>query len=576
MPSLRKLVENVEYNKLPSPMKPDFASVYKSEKDSAIEKLPDTDTNDGVVKSTTRQNDTNHCKVNPANQNQTGKKTNDGTSNKLVREDDVIELLSDEEDISLDQLAKLKQNGTCTNAISNLTAKISTIADNGTAKVKGAGDKSDSRNGNLAVSTTKNAQALAANKKRPAIANGLMNGTAAAAAAATKPSGATTQPVQLTAANNNNSIPAPQVQYPYSANPTVQQNVNAILQNIRTNLQQTMPQPTLQPFAYGPAAVTAGLGLERWSEHRIDAASTIDDLEAIRNRLITLAKRADLRLKEMNFRKAIGMIESKDDGEQEMDVIRKLVERAESSLTVDSKNEENDRKRTQLEDTSIDPYNNDNSEKRQRSSCCPFCLSNTTPRDTDEMNMCSICEEQSNMCLQCRGYCIKCHRLACEDCLMRCDTCLSDTYCSDCMPKSGKCAKCSFGMNNSVAMGFARPISRTDFPLVLEPRPIAKAITQHTLHRFVVNKAGTLGLSVTEKAGYVFVRAAAKDSHAEKLGVKIHDEICLPFTNGTSAKNICERCKFNCRVSSYFTVLTMTPSFRQNVSSRSSKKANDL
>jgi hypothetical protein len=91
-----------------------------------------------------------------------------------------------------------------------------------------------------------------------------------------------------------------------------------------------------------------------------------------------------------------------------------------------------------------------------------------------------------------------------------------------------------------------------------------------------VNKAGTLGLSVTEKAGYVFVRAAAKDSHAEKLGVKIHDEICLPFTNGTSAKNICERCKFNCRVSSYFTVLTMTPSFRQNVSSRSSKKANDL
>lgn len=543
MPSLRKLVENVEYNELPSPMKPDFASVYKSGKDSAVDKPPAA--NSGAIESAkTTQGDTKYHMLDQANQKQFCKKSNGDTSNRLVG-DGVIELLSDEEDTNPTQLEKSKQNGTASDTTSSLAAKIGE-ADNSTVKARGAENTSySSTNGKIALSSTKNSKEVAANKKKSVVTNGSIIGTAA-----NKPS----QPVQMASSNNNHSISATQVQCPYSTNPTLQKNADAILQNIRMSLQQTLPQPSLQPFAYGPAAVTAGLGLERWSENRIDAASTIEDLEAIRNRLLTLTKRADLRLREMNFLKAIGMIKSKDDGEHEMDVIQKLVRRAESKLTVNSKNEENDRKRKRLEAT----FNNRDD---KYTNCCPFCLSNNTPRDADDMNMCSICEEQSNMCSQCRGYCIKCHRLACEDCLMRCDTCFSDTYCSDCMPKNGQCSKCSSHRLKPSAANHlrtlsnpkshppekknpSRPVSRTEFPWVLKPQPTANATQQYTLHRFIVNKAGTIGLTVTQKAENVYVRSTTKDSHAEKLGIKINDEICLPFTNGWSAKN----CKFDCHL----------------------------
>lgn len=547
MPSLRKVVEDVEYNKLPSPMKPEFAAASAREnkrvktkegssnnnEKEAVPSLDDTERN--AKNNGKRKAGDQTAAVHHNSQKKATSEAIDGTSKSKA----VLELLSDEEDINLNDLAKLKQNGT--NKASD-NAKAGKVVGKGATQARGAVNNSvASMQGTLAM-----AQA-AANKTNGAVSKTIAKtGGSNSGTTANKASAATTKPSKVTATTNGNALAAPQVQHPYSSNPTVRSNANAIMQDIRMNLQQTLPQPMIQSHPFGPAATTRGLGLERWSEHRIDSAATVEDLEAIRNRLITLTKRADLRLKEMNFLKAVNMIESKDDdgGDEDgpsKEVLRQLVERVESNLTVESKTGGTDLKRKHGENKPDKPDGNGNSEKRQRSTCCPFCLDTTTPRETDEVYVCSICEEQSSMCLQCRGFCKKCRRLSCEDCLMRCDTCFSDTYCSDCMPKSGQCLKCSKSKPNAFPNGQTRPVSLKTIPVTAQPQPVVKTALSYSLHRFIITEKGALGLVVSEKKrGNVFVCDVHKNSYAELLGIKADDEICYAFSNGVNALRSCE------------------------------------
>jgi hypothetical protein len=545
MPSLRKLVEDVEYNTLPSPTKEGFAAAARAKLGKTVKAVGD---GSGVITLATNkvnatQKDANASKQ--KNENVVGNreiKTNNQTNgsgpskNSNYSQQKAIEIQSDEEEISLNDLAKLNQNGSsttkakkCAEATKTQAGEIGTFI-NGSIAKRAEKDATGMNN-----EVTKSNHNHSKNEIERAKANGT-NGKSTA----NNTSGENAKPVQKIAPtlNDSQAIAAPQIQHPYSANPTVRENANAVLHNIRMNLQHTLPmhQPSLQQFPFGPAATIPGL--ERWSEHRIDSAANIEGLEAIRRRLLTLTNRVDLRLKEMNFLKAIGMTENADDGEREttQDLIRKLVERAESNLSTASQSGHVDVKRKRTLNESDDVKEN-GSEKRQRS-CCPFCLS--TPRETDEMYNCSICDEKSDICSQCRGYCIKCNRMACEDCLVRCDTCYSDTYCSDCMSTSGQCAKCTKSMpRGQIAQRNVgvRAISEQTIPSVTQLQPV---VPDHILHRFVVTKFGTLGLKVGEIGGVTRVHDVYANSHAEIIGIKQDDEVCYAFTNGKKALHSCK------------------------------------
>ena len=538
MPSYRKVVEEVEYNTLPSPTKEGFAAavarsknaskVSRSGSNGRKEKTASSGTNDAASK--TLMNETNRKGGKDAN----GKNEKQCTGNAPIggpktanSQQEVIEIESDEEEMSLKDLAKLKQ--------SNEATKIAA--------------KSRQVNGIESAKSTVNSSAASSSKLS---------------------SVAPAQPVQFTAtANGNKMMVAPQVQKPYSANPLVRNHANTIINNIHNSLQQTMPTPH---FPTGPAARVRGI--ERWSEHRIDCATTIEDLEAIRRRLLTLTNRVDLRLKEMNFLKAIGMTESADlenadksEHTVTSEMIKKFLECAESNMSFESRGDGNASKRKRTEDNA----DNEQSTKRQRFTCCPFCLNANTPRETDEVCTCSICDEKSNICSQCRGYCIKCNRLACEDCLMRCDTCFSDTYCSDCMPESGQCAKCIRMKPNSYHMAryypgnTIRATTHTEIPIIakpsanmvsgrnisaVQPLRITKSVGNSTppsqttigfsIHRYIITGGEQLGLGIKEVKGGVKVQRVHANGYGEMIGIKDEDMIHVPFNNCSIAVKSCE------------------------------------
>lgn len=565
MPSLRKVVEEVEYNTLPSPTTRGFSSAAAR----ANKKL--TIASDGGVASgknapnTSRRNGESDREVEAGAGNEKQiMKTNENDGSKK----EVIEIQSDGEDVTLSDLAKIKQNGSPSKiVVCSANTKAGRPLGKNTMQVRGAQNNSLSlQNGSTAKTGIsqggvgkKNDPASESSGKIGGVNGSKVSETSAKSTAnqlskassskssAIRPSMA--KPPVFTAKNDNKSITVPQTHHPYAANPTVRRNTNAIIQNIHTNLQNSMPmtQPPLPQFRIGPAATIPGM--EKWSEHRIDSAATIGDLEAIRRRLLTLTNRVDLRLKEMNFLRAIGMTEQKGDDKCETtsEVIRKVIE---GGVSNGSKAVDNSLKRKRSQD-SLDG--------NVDSICCPFCLNTNTSIGTN----CSICDEKSNICLQCRGYCVKCKRLTCEDCLMRCDTCFSDTYCSDCMPKSGKCQKCSGRKPNMLIPHNAsatsqRTISRTAYQarptnvagMKAPPRdPIVARDTttppyeasDYSVHRFVIGseEKGTLGLLVGEKMNGVIVQKVYNKGHAELIGVKQNDEICFPFT-GALALNSCK------------------------------------
>ena len=525
MPSYRKVVEDVEYNTLPSPTKEGFAAAVASNKSTKVPRAGGSGYN-GNSRSSKTNRFINKTLFN--GNNSTGGKVANGKDKKQCSgsssidsstansQQEVIEIESDEESTSLNTLAKSNRTKSATEA---------------------------------------------------AIKSGQINGITSsdsAPSSSKSSSAASTQPAQFpTAANGSRTVAAPQTQQPYFTNPLVRNYANIIVNNIHTSLQQTMPTPY---FLNGPAAQIRGM--ERWSDHRIDSATSIKDLEAIRRRLLTLTNRVDLRLKEMNFLKAIGMTEntdpedaSKSDHEITSGMILKLLKYAESNMSLESNSDGNTPKRKRTEDKS----DSEQSTKRQRSFCCPFCLNANTPSDKDEVCTCSICDEKSNICSQCRGFCIKCNRLACEDCLMRCDTCFSDTYCTDCMPKSGQCAKCSRKKTNYTQTAryntgnTIRALTYTKMPMTaiasgrnissIQPLRITKTAgnltppqtaVSYSMHRYIITEKEALGLSIKEVEGGINVQRVHKNSLGEMIGIKDNDEICIAFNNCSSAVSLCE------------------------------------
>ena len=560
MPSLRKVVEDVEYNTLPSPTTRGFSSATAAR---ANKKLT-TATSDGGGASGAN---TSHESRGDA-ESKTGKEAGVGNKKQSMKTNggskkEVIEIQSDEEDVTLSDLAKIKESspsktvvcsgrplGKSTMQVRGATNNSAHVQNGATAKTgtfQGTVGKKDHP---VSESSGKTGGVNNRSNASETSTKSITNQTSKASSSkssAIQPS-TTRPPVKFTAKNDNLSIAAPQTHHPYSANPTVLRNTNAIIQNIHMNLQNTMPmtQPPVIP------------GMEKWSEYRIDSAATVGELEAIRRRLLTLTNRVDLRIKEMNFLKAIGMTEWKGDNKRETtsEVIRKIIE---SGVSNGSKSGDNTLKRKRSQDSIDEKVESSNPE--ECSVCCPFCLSTNTSIGTN----CSICDEKSNICLLCRGYCVKCKRLTCEDCLLRCDSCSSDTYCSDCMPRSGKCQKCNSskpnmnipqtaGATSQRTVSTAYQARQTNIAGIEAPpnRPIATGnmTTQpqvihtppdYSIHRFVVGmeEKGTLGLLVGERMNGVIVQKVYKKGHAEMIGVKQNDEICFPFT-GALALNSCK------------------------------------
>jgi hypothetical protein len=247
-----------------------------------------------------------------------------------------------------------------------------------------------------------------------------------------------------------------------------------------------------------------------------------------------LTERVDTRLKEMRFREAIGIVDyNKENGKREsiQEMIQKWAEEAESNLDVSTKQSATLNRKRSLDDSndSAIEATTAKSIKRQREACCPFCLNTNDTADEDQHTTCAICDERSHMCLHCRVYCSKCNRLTCEDCLMRCDTCLSGMHCSDCMEQSGQCTRCirnakahprassdtyihngyhyshtgkKKGPVSSVQQ-FA-PVARQPVTVDLASRKTPPAVltpkaSGSSLHRFIITESGQIGLSVVEK-----------------------------------------------------------------------------
>mmetsp|Transcript_8586 Transcript_8586/g.18319 ORF Transcript_8586/g.18319 Transcript_8586/m.18319 type:complete len:962 (+) Transcript_8586:459-3344(+) len=201
--------------------------------------------------------------------------------------------------------------------------------------------------------------------------------------------------------------------------------------------------------------------IERWSEYRIDKAASIEDLESIRHRLMSLLERVDGRLEKKRVNKAIltlgeGDALYFDDSEKEggsggdnVDgyeddgaCLEELMERLKNEMTSVGGGSTPNGKRQRFEES--DEHEIIES-KRHRCFCCALCFearSTSSLSTTRAPTACNICDEK-DLCDKCISICEKCFRSVCADCLMGCDNCGSMYYCSDCMTSSnGQCAIC--------------------------------------------------------------------------------------------------------------------------------------
>eukprot|EP00804_Cyclotella_cryptica_P015154 CCRYP_000711-RA/>CCRYP_000711-RA protein AED:0.01 eAED:0.01 QI:286/1/1/1/0/0/2/1294/746 len=586
MPSLRKVIEDLEYNKLPSPTRANFATAAAAataatNKVAVTLKHVNGDAKGKQAVSTERLafDDPAKSAEEKGSSELNGRKpiakTRRPSLSKKQCQNDIVEILSDDdEEISLHDLAKLRENG-----IDATTTATKTVE-----KVIARSFEKDVYN---SVSTFTKTSLSAANhvpkkaeKSQPAASTGNMllvakagvnsGGTTSPHAMETNidPSATNSSvarapltnqnPLAATTSTANRSSEVSKPQRPYSSNPTVQKNATAVLQNIRNNLNNSMPtqQKVCQNSLLGPTATMPDM--ERWSEYRIDSAASIDDLESIRRRLLSLTDRVNLRLKEMRFIEAIAMTETHEGfvkRESIEEMIRSWADNLElySSDTTKSRDDSSTQKNNKREladnDTGELEKNATNAKpcKRQRSSCCPFCLNTTAAPDDEAYSTCSVCDETSYICLRCRVYCNDCHRLTCEDCLMMCDTCFSGPCCTDCMAKTGRCASCSKVKPKTSAKlsPAARPNGKLQ-PHVLKssekealPLTSQTGASNYSIHRFVITEKRALGLTITDNKsiGTASIRHVQDKSVAEYIGLRSSDQICLPFTNGAQPSN---------------------------------------
>ena len=184
--------------------------------------------------------------------------------------------------------------------------------------------------------------------------------------------------------------------------------------------------------------------IERFSEYRIDNATTISQLEAMRRRLMTLLERTEERLKEKRLADAMSLY-----GEENLEQLStdELIERltkivdktTDETEECDMAGSDNNTGKRKCDETMAD---GDNNNKRQcLSITCPLCLDVITP-PSSVVGTCQICDD-TDICHQCYSSCTSCCRSTCADCLMVCDSCGSHYHCTDCMIfGNGKCRYC--------------------------------------------------------------------------------------------------------------------------------------
>ncbi|KAL9189824.1 hypothetical protein ACHAXT_009499 [Thalassiosira profunda] len=327
-----------------------------------------------------------------------------------------------------------------------------------------------------------------------------------------------------------------------------------------------------QPLANRTANSTKVVNktLERWSEYRIDAASTVEDLESIRRRLLSLLGRVDTRLKERRLHDAlaeiggVGGVGSEDVAELST---QELIDRL--SAEVDTPAEGND-----------DIEQSESKGNANESSTCPLCFGKIAT--SSSCGSCDICEER-NICEQCHSTCSSCQRATCADCLMGCDGCSRSYHCSDCISYGGgKCVVCrpqkravnyahipngtlqgKAGNQNGAlstlsnlarfqqqhypppnALAYLSAPTLGNYP---KPPPIAshpprtqaapkkaakaaKPAQRYSIHRFVISEAGTMGLNITtqSKTNKCIISRVHPASIALNHGLTVGDELLPP------------------------------------------------
>ena len=191
---------------------------------------------------------------------------------------------------------------------------------------------------------------------------------------------------------------------------------------------------------------------ERFSEYRIDNASSIAELESIRLRLLTLVDRADVRLREMRFAEALIGSFGKETIEELsthelMDMLSKEIDKSAVTGCRDSvamklnlPNEDTNGKRDTSKALEGAQTNDEANKRRHLPATCSLCFEKIA--SPTSAATCEICEDDG-ICNKCYVYCSCCHRTTCADCLMRCDGCGSNYHCSDCMAVGGgNCVVC--------------------------------------------------------------------------------------------------------------------------------------
>jgi len=182
--------------------------------------------------------------------------------------------------------------------------------------------------------------------------------------------------------------------------------------------------------------------IERFSEYRIDNATTISELESIRNRLLILVERTEDRLTEKRVVDAMSNY-----GEENLEILttgelmRRLTKVVDETTAMDeddtaASGDKSNGKR------SGDELTNKNNKRQctSQATTCPLCFDTTTSSTTT--GTCQVCED-TNICNQCYAPCSCCKRPTCADCLMVCDGCGKVYHCADCMIfGDGKCKTC--------------------------------------------------------------------------------------------------------------------------------------
>ncbi len=332
--------------------------------------------------------------------------------------------------------------------------------------------------------------------------------------------------------------------------------------------------------------------LERLSEFHIDQASSIEDLEWIRRRLLLLLDRVNARLTEKRVKESLtqcssGRFSSSNIDQLSMpDLMDRLNQVIDESLSSNGK-------RNRCDKSESAELNNDGSKRQRRP--CPLCLEKTAVPPSSaaiaSAESCEICE-QSGLCHRCYSSCPSCHRTACADCLFSCSDCGLRYHCSDCVIfGGGKCIICKErpktnqtgvacslqreeeciddlnnlnhpqtshpipqsrltianptpSKENSVLVVHSQklPLPETDqstatslqqaLPTVLaiqtNPMPIPSQL--YSIHRFVISDKGMIGISITSfsVSRKCIVSAVIPNSIASYYGVEVNDEIIVP------------------------------------------------